>query len=356
MEDHEHKEKEDRKRKVKQSVEDGTFDYDEAVKKWTQCCHFMRNKKRFCNLERSPNSKYCGAHRPLDEEAGSRIQIQSKKQGIAVQRCPCPIDPSHSIYLHNLEAHIQICNIKTRNDLLKREPYYLEDCNSGSPDDELTNSNTNGSSCAAKSEIATSSVTVVDPDQLVQKIINAFKNVDTRRFNNPHECHDNSTNAATNNNTHTSTSSNAHITESEYEVEMESHILKTVACGQTSEDSLRHAKQDFRIILQMIKSGLISYPENLLHNNSNNNINQEQDQQKDKHPNTMERSNIVQKLEQYQPSDTHLPHTMQPNSNIVYCELGAGKGMLGLAVHAVQPTATIVFVERSGTKCMVFMY
>ena len=167
------KEKEDRKRKIKQSVEEGTFDYDEAVKKWTQCCHFMRNKKRFCNLERSPNSKYCGAHRPLGEDAGNRIQAQSKKLGIDVQRCPCPIDPSHSIYLHNLEAHIQICNIKTRNDLLKKEPYYLENCNSGDSVDECT--------ATTKPTIA------VDPDELVKKINKAFRHVESKRFDNPHE-------------------------------------------------------------------------------------------------------------------------------------------------------------------------
>lgn len=284
------KEKEDRKRKIKQSVEDGTFDYDEAVKKWTQCCQFIRHKKRFCNLERSPNSKYCGAHRPPGEDAGNRIQAQSKKQGIDVQRCPCPIDPSHSIYLHNLEAHVQICNIKTRNDLLKKEPYYLENCNSGTSDEFLN----------IEGITTTMSTNVVDPDELVKKIIKAFKNVETDRFHNPHDNSDTSAAGA---------SLTTASTESTYD-HIEHDILKTIASGQSSEDSLRHAKQDYRIILQMIQSGLITYPEN-----------------------------NERKLQQ---------HNQQRDT--VFCELGAGKGMLGLAVHSVQPTSTIVFVERSGTK------
>ena len=291
--------KEDSKRKVKQSFENGTFDYDQAVESWTQCCEFIRNKKRFCNMERSPNSRYCGTHRPSDEDPSKRHRKSCEKKGVPLTRINCPIDPSHSIYAHNLEKHIQICNIKTRNDLLVKESYFKENCNSGEINEYLE-------LLPSQSPSSTSGKTSVDANILLTKIKHAFSNIETTNFTNPHHEDFNSMT----NKKEVSTIDNHD--ESPLLLEMKKTVLQAVAEGQSSDDKLRHAQQDFKIILQMLKFGMISCTMEELNNNNNNKTT-----------------------------------TISPQ---VFIELGAGKGMLGLAVHSVKPNSTIVLVERSGAK------
>ena len=112
-----------------------TKNMDDVLATWTQCVFYLTKKRRLCNLERCPNSRYCGTHRPTTEEPSRRVlsKVRSESSGPSksVERIPCPIDPSHSIYRHNLHKHSEICNIKTRDDELSKYPYYCKDCNSG---------------------------------------------------------------------------------------------------------------------------------------------------------------------------------------------------------------------------------
>ena len=56
---------------------------------------------------------------------------KSKFKNILLERIPCPIDPSHSIYKHNLLLHSKICNIRTRQLEMREELFYCLNCNSG---------------------------------------------------------------------------------------------------------------------------------------------------------------------------------------------------------------------------------
>ena len=43
----------------------------------------------------------------------------------------CPLDPSHSVYVRMLPAHLKKCNRGRRDAALEAEPYYSLNANSG---------------------------------------------------------------------------------------------------------------------------------------------------------------------------------------------------------------------------------
>jgi tRNA:m4X modification enzyme len=110
---------------------------DSALDSWTQCNYFMAKKNRFCNMAKSNNSNYCGNHRPIDETPPERVLKKMRKKSSTDQnkepdldvRIPCPIDPSHTIYKHNLDQHLKICNTKIRIEQLEKYDYYCKNCN-----------------------------------------------------------------------------------------------------------------------------------------------------------------------------------------------------------------------------------
>ena len=137
-----------RKRNIDLQIKMEAKDDHEAMKEglllllllqgWTQCCFFLPVKKRLCNLGRAPGSRYCGNHRPSHEAPSERVRrlamASSSSEGnrSGAERIPCPVDPSHTIYLHNLAAHVQICNVSKDLKRLEQQSYYCKDCNSGS--------------------------------------------------------------------------------------------------------------------------------------------------------------------------------------------------------------------------------
>ena len=65
------------------------------------------------------------------ERGASRISA-TKEDGIAsMERVPCPLDPTHTIFKNSMKKHLQICTAKQQRDRLEAEPYYCLDCNSG---------------------------------------------------------------------------------------------------------------------------------------------------------------------------------------------------------------------------------
>jgi tRNA:m4X modification enzyme len=253
---------------------------DEAKLNWTQCCYFIKSKNRFCNIAKSRNSEYCGNHCQAGETgeagetgAGTREVKKCKLQGVPLTRCPCPVDPSHTVYLHNLNKHIKICNISTQNAQLSKQIYYRENCNSSSEAEDQ------------KCEVITDPILSVDLDRLVDKVRVCFNNI---------QIQNNSIQVPTNK-------------------FIEDTVLSTVAKDQSSFSRLRHAQQDARIIETLIDSNLLWH--------------------KSDDPNS-----CVSKCVNGFARST------------VYVELGAGRGMLGLAIHAVSPESTIVLVERSGQR------
>ena len=100
---------------------------------WTQCMFLMVHKRRLCNVSRCPESMYCGNHRPVEEGAGWRVLKEAANKHSDFARIPCPVDPTHSIYLHNLKSHTIRCTIRKGQDSMQFLPYYSQDCNSGEP-------------------------------------------------------------------------------------------------------------------------------------------------------------------------------------------------------------------------------
>ena len=95
-----------RKERKREEVETG----------WTRCMFFVERKNRLCNIpRRSKDSLYCGHH---DEEKES-------------ERCPCPVDPSHTIWRSVLEAHVLRCATAKFAKERREQPYFKEVINRG---------------------------------------------------------------------------------------------------------------------------------------------------------------------------------------------------------------------------------
>ncbi|XP_037444302.1 tRNA:m(4)X modification enzyme TRM13-like isoform X1 [Triticum dicoccoides] len=85
-------------------------------------CHFwLPNKRRHCANSPIPSSQYCGNHSP-ESSSDSR------------RRVPCPVDPSHTVFEENLEAHVGKCPFRKQADALAGQPYYSKGINSGGGD------------------------------------------------------------------------------------------------------------------------------------------------------------------------------------------------------------------------------
>ena len=83
-------------------------------------CHFfLRNKGRFCTVKHREGSMYCGNHMPPDE--------RKETKGV---RIPCPLDPNHTVYEFNLQAHLKICNVKKDQNKRIANPFFREGINS----------------------------------------------------------------------------------------------------------------------------------------------------------------------------------------------------------------------------------
>lgn len=245
----------------------------ELAKTWSQCCFYMIKKNRFCNIEKTPNSEYCGNHRPVEEGTTNRISKKFRLDALETtadnsQRCPCPVDPTHTIYTRNLKSHVLICTATTHNQQMEREPFYKKNCNSG---------------LFIEAETSVDESTEVNCESLVHKIKQCYQGLAVESLSElTHEADKIKIDESDTNNAETC-------------------ILDAMKVYLTSKNVQRHIQQNVQIVKRMLTSGLL------------------------------------------------IP-TNPTASDIAYVELGAGKGMLGLAVSAVSPRSTVVLVERSGVR------
>ncbi|XP_050308508.1 tRNA:m(4)X modification enzyme TRM13 homolog [Anthonomus grandis grandis] len=86
-----------------------------------QCKFFVQRKKRYCKMLVKPNQQFCGEHqKPLDPTDADESNTSSI-------RIACPLDGKHTVYAHNLQKHLKICNARPG----EVEPYIIKDINSG---------------------------------------------------------------------------------------------------------------------------------------------------------------------------------------------------------------------------------
>ena len=189
---------------------EGDQTLEDLLSSHTQCQYFMEQKRRFCNVARTPDSLYCGNH----------AAFCSDSLKPARKRIPCPVDPSHSIYADCEQKHVKICNIATERRAMESHPYYCLNCNSGAqPSDADTDSS------------------VVDPDALLSKINSFYSSLGALVAVEPRDV-------------------NAPVSD---ELRLiEETVVKAVAPAQSSFKQLRHAQQDAKIVYEMVKHKLLS--------------------------------------------------------------------------------------------------
>jgi hypothetical protein len=71
-------------------------------------CNFFLpgNKRRWCRFHVCPGKRYCGNHLAAD--------LDGAAAAAAPTRVPCPVDPSHSVAVDQLDRHVKICNATRR--------------------------------------------------------------------------------------------------------------------------------------------------------------------------------------------------------------------------------------------------
>ncbi len=124
---------------------------------WGRCHAYMDRKKRYCRQMPSTGSIYCGNHLNLGLDSdmicpatGSREGGEGREGGGACtnngakrprlsglstlgkgKRIPCPLDPSHTIYESNLNAHLNKCNKAKQRINDRAKVYYRHGLNQG---------------------------------------------------------------------------------------------------------------------------------------------------------------------------------------------------------------------------------
>ncbi|XP_017856585.1 PREDICTED: tRNA:m(4)X modification enzyme TRM13 homolog [Drosophila arizonae] len=83
------------------------------------CAHWVQRKKRYCKMEPSKGSLFCGAHEPPSEGTAENADAE---------RIPCPLDPKHTVFKRKLAKHLTICNAR---DQISNLPYIHKNINAG---------------------------------------------------------------------------------------------------------------------------------------------------------------------------------------------------------------------------------
>jgi tRNA:m4X modification enzyme len=85
-----------------------------------QCTWWLAKKQRYCKNESGTrDAVFCGVHR---SPAGS---------GAITGRVACPIDPSHTVWTRDLNAHVRKCNIVSVARVAESQSFFCRDLNSG---------------------------------------------------------------------------------------------------------------------------------------------------------------------------------------------------------------------------------
>jgi tRNA:m4X modification enzyme len=104
----------------------------DSTSKRETCSFYLKKKNRFCSLERAPGSPFCHLHSAeLDVGNGDVSECE---------RVPCPIDPTHTVPIRKLKAHVErkCPALKLRPD--RKLPYVRDDVEALSEKKEPTES------------------------------------------------------------------------------------------------------------------------------------------------------------------------------------------------------------------------
>ena len=102
---------------------------------WDRCHAYNAKKSRFCRQTPLPvdvtgdGPRYCGNHRHLIDDVV--VKKKARKNGAGSSRIPCPADPTHLIWEHNVSKHLLVCHAVKKNEECCKEVYYSKDRNIG---------------------------------------------------------------------------------------------------------------------------------------------------------------------------------------------------------------------------------
>jgi hypothetical protein len=301
----------------KRKTLDDTVSHEEFLKTWTQCHYFMKNKSRFCNVGPVPGSLYCGVHRPAEEGPSNTLTRKFARRSGGEQKSgnhssssssadagTTDMDPMNTNSNVSGESEAAgVCGLSTERIPCPVDPTHsiykynlhshVKICNITSRNKLLSQQPFYRQDCNSGPavDLATSNADNadnVDARALWDKIVRFYET--------------------------TFGTSTYNFANPEYSIEIphgkeiDDNVLDAVAKDQTAEDKLRHAMQDSLLVKQMIQHDLLEF-----HSKDDNNDSKQ-------------------------------------NTGTAYVELGAGRGMLGMAVKAVATESNVVLVERSGSR------
>lgn len=91
---------------------EGYASMEEALASWDRCVFVVKERNKFCNQRRATDSMFCGNHRPVGEAVSSARRVSDAMHaGVpadAIRRVPCPLDPNHTVYEHELTHHLKV--------------------------------------------------------------------------------------------------------------------------------------------------------------------------------------------------------------------------------------------------------
>ena len=117
----------------------------------SRCMHYIARKQRYCAMERVAGAEFCGAHLPaanpvaaaaaatvavamapdVSSAAGGAGSHRGDKKTRSMLRMPCPVDPSHTIFVRNLASHIKICTRAQQQAAMEQLPFFVRGINGG---------------------------------------------------------------------------------------------------------------------------------------------------------------------------------------------------------------------------------
>lgn len=95
-----------------------------------RCEFYLEQKRRQCAMQRKKGHRFCSEHMVHDESQALEVKGE---------RIPCPLDPKHTVWLHDLELHLKKCNAKPKE---KHDPWYVKNYNTKYGDDGVKKAET----------------------------------------------------------------------------------------------------------------------------------------------------------------------------------------------------------------------
>eukprot|EP01047_Picozoa_sp_COSAG01_P050810 COSAG01_NODE_5174_length_4433_cov_2.338486_1_plen_449_part_00 len=94
-----------------------------------RCAFFLKKKRRYCSMRPGPGKHFCGVHEAEGADGSAMAGAAAGRK----QRVPCPLDPSHTVFAHDVERHVKVCVAGRQQREAEAQPYFQRGLNSGRP-------------------------------------------------------------------------------------------------------------------------------------------------------------------------------------------------------------------------------